>query len=64
MTVAGIVMNQVTDPGSDESIETNSEEIEARSGATVFGTIPHGSDTELHRQGKPVTINWKQLNRS
>lgn len=63
LSVAGIVLNHSTDPGSDESIETNSEEIEARSGAIVLGTIPYGSRTELHRNGQPVTIDWQQWNR-
>ena len=61
LTVAGIILNDTVALDADASIHTNADEIEARSGAPVFGTVSYGSSSELHRNGKPVTINWRQL---
>ncbi len=61
LCVAGIVLNEATVVGDDPSICTNSDEIEARSGVPVFGTIPHGSSTELLRTGISVNVRWQNL---
>lgn len=61
LKVAGVVLNEPVALHDDASVCTNADEIEARSGAPVFGTIPHGSDVELHRDGELVTINWQRL---
>lgn len=61
LPVSGIVMSEASDPGDDESRQTNADEIEARSGITVLGTVLHGDEVELHRNGQPVTIDWYQL---
>lgn len=59
--VAGIVLNEPVAIHDDDSIQTNADEIEARSGVPVLGAVSHGSSLELHRDGKLVTINWRQL---
>lgn len=64
LNVAGIVLNEANVTVGDDSVESNPDEIEARSGAPVFGTIRYGSSTDLHRNGELVTINWRQLNLS
>ncbi len=61
LTVAGIVLNEVVVDHDDASCQTNGEEIEARSGAPVLGTVPHGNILELRRRGQPVTIDWCKL---
>lgn len=61
LTVVGVVLNHSCNSNVDESVATNPEEIEARSGAPVFGTIAYGNRAELHRNGKQVTINWHRL---
>jgi len=59
--VAGIVLNEAVAVHDDDSIRTNADEIEARSGVPVLGAVSHGSSVELHRDGKLVTINWRKL---
>lgn len=61
LVVAGIVLNESSQLSSDPSVVTNAEEIEAHSGAPVFGMVPYGNTTELHRDGIQVTINWLHL---
>ena len=61
LIVAGVVLNEVIPVGDDTSYMTNGGEIEARSGVLVFGTIPHGNALELHREGRPVTIDWQRF---
>jgi dethiobiotin synthetase len=64
LLVAGIVLNTCSSKDGDESVESNPNEIEARSGAPVLGSVSFGNCNELHRDGKPVTINWRRLSSS
>lgn len=61
LPVAGVVLNEVILADQDESALTNGEEIEKRSGVPVLGIVPHGSEIELLRLGKAVTIDWVTL---
>lgn len=61
LTVAGVVLNSAS-PGMDDlSTVTNGDEIEARSGAPVLGTVVFGCDHELTTRGRAVSIDWKRL---
>lgn len=61
LTIAGIVLNSATAHMDDLSVQTNADEIEARSGVPVFGTVAYESETELRRVGEPITIHWESL---
>lgn len=61
LTVAGVVLNQPVPANDDLSVQTNADEIEARSGVTVFGMVDHGNQNDLCRAGRSVTIQWQQL---
>ena len=61
LTVAGIVMNSTVIEADDLSRHSNADEIEARSGCPVFGTVEFGVSSELRRAGQAVTIQWEVL---
>ncbi|WP_010582230.1 dethiobiotin synthase [Schlesneria paludicola] len=61
LAIAGIVLNSVVADPDDLSVQTNADEIEARSGVPVFGTVAYQSESELRRAGQPVTIRWESL---
>ena len=61
LRIAGVVLNESTPADRDQSSQTNGEEIAKRSGVPVLGIVPHGSETELLRQGKRATIDWVTL---
>ena len=61
LVIAGVILNEADSSGSDQSILTNGEEIENRSGVAVLGIVRHGSNLDLLRHQQPVTINWVVL---
>lgn len=61
LNVAGIVLNSAVPEADDPSRQTNADEIEARSGAPVFGAIAYGATSKLRQAGMPVTIHWEGL---
>jgi len=60
LPIAGVVMSETSEHGDDESRHTNVGEIETRGNVAVLGTVLYGDDFELHRNGRPVTIDWYQ----
>ena len=61
LQVAGIVLNQ-SHAGDDLTLAIdNAAEIEARSGAPVFGMVSWQSADGLQRDGRAVTIRWQVL---
>jgi dethiobiotin synthetase len=61
LVVAGIVLNQTHSDDDRTLWADNAAEIEARSGAPVFGMIPWRSVDDLQRDGQTVTIRWRTL---
>jgi dethiobiotin synthetase len=61
LEVAGVVLNEADLSGTDESVQTNGMEIESRAGVPVLGIVMHGSNIELLRHERPVTIDWVAL---
>jgi dethiobiotin synthetase len=59
--VAGVVMNESTPNSGDKSSETNRDEIRLRGKVPVLGTVEFGNSTDLHDNGKRVTIDWYEL---
>ncbi len=61
LPVAGIVLNQAHREDDLALAFDNAAEIEARSGAPVFGVVSWQSVDGLQRDGRTVTIRWQAL---
>lgn len=60
LRIAGVVLNEVSQQ-TDESSQTNAEQIEAFSGVPVFGTVPYGDPLQIKKRGIAVTLDWEQI---
>ena len=56
----GVVLNEVSSQ-TDESNQTNADQIEAFSGVPVFGTVRHGDGLEIQQGRISVAVNWELL---
>ena len=61
LNVVGIVLNQSHPDDNLALARDNACEIEAHSGAPVFGVFAWGSPDGLQRDGRTVTIRWRNL---
>ena len=61
LPVAGIVLNEAISGDGDLSCQTNAAEIARRGNVTVLGVVPHGTQNDLQRGGRPVTIPWQDM---
>ena len=56
----GVVLNEVSSQ-TDESNQTNADQIESFSGVPVFGTVRHGDELEIQQGRMSVAVNWELL---
>lgn len=60
LVVSGVILNRLTEQ-ADPSTASNAEQIAARGGAPVPGTVPFRGSVLLRPSGKPVRMNWMAL---